>query len=206
MSEPETEQRTQPNGEQGEPNAVGSVTFADAAALLGISPDAVRMRCNRGLLACETVGGRRRVLWPQPRPEIASGANAERTEQGEPRSVRSPRFADRDRDQVAALELRLAELVDERDRWRDAHADLSRQHDIALQLAAAANASLEQERVRTAGLESRLARQVAIAAGVAPGNAPVDANQPRRDAAPDRGEPDAPRSPWGRLRSRLRRR
>jgi hypothetical protein len=230
MSEPTSEHEPGSNPRDPEPNTRPFVRellpYAAAAPLLGVSPDAVRMRCKRGLLVCETVGGRRLVVWPQPEPETEHDADEHGSVRTPAGSVRSGSVGD---PRVAALESRLAETQRDRDKWRDAHADQSRQLAIALELAAAANAALERERDRSASLETRLSRLVAIGNGEpyppdrdqrganagqgADGDPPVAANEPRRDAGQTRmGDPSiaSPSPPawqvWRGWRWRSRRR
>jgi hypothetical protein len=101
--------------EPAERTANEHLTFAEAGARLGLSPDAVRMRAKRGNLATVRIGGRPYVLWPQPAP--AEHANEPRTErtafanrsavQGEPRLVAALE------DRIASLERQLAERTEE---------------------------------------------------------------------------------------------
>ena len=43
------------------------LTYAEAGARMGLTPNAVRMRCSRGSIACaEGEDGGRHVVWPQP--------------------------------------------------------------------------------------------------------------------------------------------
>jgi hypothetical protein len=214
-----TEHDPAPNTLETEPNADVRVRellpYAAAAPLLGITTDAVRMRCSRGLLVCERVGGRRRVVWPQPEPETehVGEPNAEPSEH-ERGSVRTGRGSVRSSADplTAALELRLAETQRDRDRWRDAHDTLSRQHELALQLVAAANAAIEAERDRVARLESRLVNLTAIAptsatsaTSTATGSPPVAQIEPPGAAPSIASAPDPSTAPRSRLRSWWRR-
>lgn len=77
------------------------LTFAEAGERLGLSPDAVRMRVNRGKLAAVSVNGRTLVLWPQP--QVIEHPNEPRTEPN-----RSP--VQDDSRLIAALEAHIASL------------------------------------------------------------------------------------------------
>jgi hypothetical protein len=84
---------------------VEQLTFAEAAARLGLSVDAVRMRAHRGKLATVRIDERTFVLWPQPRQ--AEHLNEQRTE----RTGSANRSSVQDDDRlVAALEARIVSL------------------------------------------------------------------------------------------------
>jgi hypothetical protein len=78
------------------------LTFAEAAARLNISPDAVRMRVNRGKLVTIRVNNRPFVLWPQP--DHSHEQRTERTSFANRSSVRN------DASLVAALQERIDSL------------------------------------------------------------------------------------------------
>ena len=161
--EPDPNRDREPNAESTEQPLFGSprelLPYAAAGVLLGLNPDAVRMRCRRGTLVCQAVGNRRLVFWPQPEPE----PEPEQTEPGSDRTgVRSVRSGATDPNAVG-LAARLAAVEREREQWQHAHAELQRQHGLVLELLAATNAALEGERSRTAALESRVSRLAAVA-------------------------------------------
>lgn len=90
------------------------LTYAEAAALLDASPNAVRMRCSRGSLVCEEADdGTRRVLWPQPERTHAARTrtrtHSERTHD-ERAPVRAERAPDEQAARIASLEAQLAEV------------------------------------------------------------------------------------------------
>lgn len=132
--------------------------YAAAAALLGITSDAVRMKCRRGTLACETVEGRRLVVWPQP-----ERANERRTPNGD-RDRRSgePVRSDAAAQRVTTLQAQLARAERERDDWQAAYRDQSDRLDAAMTLAATAQRLAERERERADALAATVDRLRAL--------------------------------------------
>lgn len=204
----EQPEQPEPNEQANEPEPNGSavrlLSYADAAPLLGISPDAVRMRCRRGRLVCGHGPDGAGVVWPQPAPaeQPAEQPNRARTnertaeqpnEQGERGSVRSPGSAriDAERDaaalaeRVVQLAARLAAAETDRDRWADEAAGLRT-------LLQQAQAMALAERDRADAIEARAALALPEPPGVldAAGDAPT-----RPQDAPRRAEPAAPASP-----------
>jgi hypothetical protein len=91
------------------------LTFAEAAARLNISTDAVRMRVRRGKLASVSLNNRTFVLWPQP--PAAEQENELRTERtgSANRSAVQPddRFITRLEDEISFLRAELAARTEE---------------------------------------------------------------------------------------------
>lgn len=197
----EQPEQPEPNEQANEPDPNGSavrlLSYADAAPVLGISPDAVRMRCRRGRLVCGHGPDGAGVVWPQPeRPgEQANRArtNERPNERPERGSVRSPGSAriDAERDAAALAErvvqfaARLAAAETDRDRWADEAAGLRT-------LLQQAQAMALAERDRADAIEARAVLALPDPPGV------LDAagdTATRPQDGPGRAEPAAPASP-----------
>ena len=160
----QSEQSDQPNAGPGEQRtdsyARELLTYRDAGARLGLTPDAVRMQCRRGKLVCEEVEGRRLVIWPQP----------EREETGEVREPVSPRTVsttvrpDALQTRVAILEANLLSTERERVQWQSAYTQQSDRLDKAIGLADGLRQDLAAERQRVDHLQLEVGRLKALPA------------------------------------------
>ena len=120
-----------PNAQQPNGSPVRLLTYAEAAAMLGASPDAVRMRCRRGRLVCGHGPAGAGVVWPQPEHPNAPRTHEPPNELGERGAVRSfvrpdarpaagaPTPAAVLGERVDQLAARLAAAERDRDRWHD---------------------------------------------------------------------------------------
>lgn len=135
------------------------LTYAAAGAMLGMTSDAVRMKCRRGTLVCETVDGQRMVVWPQPEQANERRTANDDRDRRDGGGVRSDAASFR----VSMLEAQLARAERERDGWQEAFRDQSERLDQAMSLAAAAQRLAEQERDRADQLAASLDRHLALA-------------------------------------------
>jgi len=153
------------------------LTFAEAGERLGITPDAVRMRANRGKLETIEVDGHRFVPWPQPAaPEHPNEPRTERTGSANRSAVQD------DSRLVAALEARIGSL--ERQLTERTEEIRRRDHIVA-------------------GLIERLPEPLELPATVAPQDGPRGPES-AQDGPPAAMGPDTPSSLWARLQNLFR--
>lgn len=154
--QPEPNERLDESTPNGSP--VRLLSYAEAAPHLGLSPDAVRMRCRRGRPVCADGPDGRGVVWPQPErsehagePANGSRTNEEPNEQVSNGSVQveAAREAAVLVERVARLEERAATAERDRDRWADEAAGLRT-------LLQQAQAMALAERDRADALEGRM--------------------------------------------------
>jgi hypothetical protein len=135
------------------------LSFSEAAARLGISRNAVRMRASRGTLATALVDDVPYVLWPQP--ARAHARHAARTHDARASVPETARHDDR---LVAALEGQVARL----------EADVAFLHQ-----------QIERQTHLLAGLIQRLPNVAEIAAGEIITMEPEPAEEPTAEASAD---------------------
>jgi hypothetical protein len=92
-------------------SAAGGVTVAEAAARLGVTPDAVRRRLHRGTLAGDkTEEGQWRVWLPEPPPEDDSGDREEAARPSPGPDTTPPGRSPADTELIEALQATVTDL------------------------------------------------------------------------------------------------
>lgn len=191
--------RTAHAHESVQPEAVRELlTYAEAAARLDSTPNAVRMRCSRGSILCEDADdGTPRVVWPQPERTHAartSHARARARTLDERVPVRADRAPDEQAVKIAGLEAQLAEVR--------AHAAYVERlaEDRAEEVRRLVDA-LQEQAIALRAMQAAAIPATVLDAGPPTPYAAATQIQPRSAADPPRmgdetSEPEQPRSWW----------
>lgn len=151
-----------------------SLTYAEAAARLDSTPNAVRMRCTRGSLVCEEADdGTRLVVWPQPERTHAARTrtNSERTQE--------ERAPDEQAVKVARLEAQLAEV-------RAHAAYVERLAEDRAEEVRRLTDAIQEQAIALRSMQAAAIPATVLDVGAIASHAPVTQIEPRSEADPRR--------------------